>query len=924
MEQTGINCLENESSDCSSLLRGLTDEQKAVVSAPVRASLLVAASPGAGKTHTLLARLAYLLKSEQLSPQCFLFVTFSRSGIEEARGRLEEIAGLESWKQPGRIRFGSSFQTLHSIGRRLVESAEASTLLRVCKRRPYMRVLSQAQRQAILREAIERYRRRQRELLSQPPSCPCPIFNEQDLKGLEADEVGPEADRDTKSLTDRLVREISSQIAERKAQFIPPPAVALIEETAFQLPLVDFVYGIYEKWLQHLNCVDFDDMIVMAVKLLDAGTDWPRLFPHGLRLILVDEFQDTSASQLRLLRALVQRFGGSISAAGDDDQCIYEWRQARPQFMTEFARFFPHARLLFLRQSFRCPFNIARCANALIQHNERRLPKSIDPLPGFEHIRVRIVLGRCFADEIAYLRKELVCLHTAGKVPWRDIAILCRIAQPLETLRSALKESGIPYAGADQVKTIATDPHLDGGLRLPSNSLERAWRESLIQASPLISMLLLLVNEFDLHLLDNACRAYAPSMHALTKACIGEEGQQRGGLPVMQVVRYMVDHAAEFFEGFHGSHHFGGEKVARAAGQRMHDTTSQCLRPGFKRASATLSPEGRPKLSGSQWKACRALLSVYERLLVHAREQGSDIHLERMVEAALELVQNTGQHQGWSMTNAAARLLRHLAQHIDAEAKAQHSTQTGDSNHEAQAVSSMIAPMQAGIAVGQGLNTIPREDPSLTSQRLFDALARRRRPTAAPQRTAKEHVAGVELSAEVWYEPLHRLLLTLQDVWQDGTRALLHTRQRKPIDAVAVSTMHNAKGREWPFVFILRAVHGACPLSFPGVDLEEERRVFYVGLTRAREQCIILASQQPAADDTHMQQQQQQQQQQPSSFIDELSIAHCERVEWQPEPEPRRKRQRQKQRPLAQQTAESVPAQGAVRKSAGPSRKQPS
>ncbi|KAF6004495.1 hypothetical protein F1559_003193 [Cyanidiococcus yangmingshanensis] len=632
MMETDLRLLESEVKTHPMLLQGLTSEQQAVVLAPVDESLLVAASPGAGKTHTLLARLAYLVQRRQLVYQDFLFVTFSRAGVEEAKDRLERMPGLDALTKNGRETLGKSFQTLHGIGRRLVESAESATLMRICQRRPHMRVLSHTQRRAILREAIERYRRRQQASLTQPPSCPCPLFNEHDLRGLEGEEAGLATEHDPKSPHDRLVKEISVQIAERKATFIPPPALELDEETAFQWPLVDFVYALYEKWLQHLNCIDFDDMIVMAVKLLEADAHWPTLFPNGLNVILVDEFQDTSASQLRLLRALVQRYASSICAAGDDDQCIYEWRQARPQFMTEFSRFFPRAKLLFLRQSFRCPLNVAHCANALIQHNERRLAKSIDPLPEHEHIRVRIIVGRCFDDEIAYIQRELVHLHSSAGIPWRSMAILCRIAQPLEVVRSALKQAGIPYAGADQMRIVAREPQIDPRAPNPTGQRRaRVARSPQFRRALLSALLLLMVNEFDLHLLDNACRVYAPSMHALTKACIGQEGQRCHGAPIMHVVRNMVHHAAAFFEGFQDGAVLDSEQDGQSSGRLAISTVSERLVPGFKRASAVPTSEDRPKLSRGQWKACRALLSAYERLLVLAREQGSDIRLMRML-----------------------------------------------------------------------------------------------------------------------------------------------------------------------------------------------------------------------------------------------------------------------------------------------------
>jgi superfamily I DNA/RNA helicase len=870
-------CSEWNANNSMDFLKNLTKEQSVVVRARLERSLLIAASPGAGKTHTLLSRLAFLLLSGKLEPGEFVFFTFSRAGIEEARSRLEKHAAIEPLVRSARTTFQQAFQTLHSFGRRLVESTAAPVLERTCQRRTFMNVISQTQKRAILREAIERYRQRLQTNWDRLPSCTQPLFHQLELSALESDDAGAEMAKGAKSSDDRLVKEISVQIAERKARFISPPTLEQVDSAAFQWPLLDFVYALYECWLQHLNCIDFDDMIVMAVRILETQANPPHLFPRGLRLILIDEFQDTSASQLRLVRALAKRYACTVCAAGDDDQCIYEWRQARPQFMTEFTRFFPDAAVMFLRESIRCPVNIACCANALIQHNTRRLCKNIEPLPGYEQLRVRIILGRCVEDEVAYLGQELVRLHTENGVAWKDMAVLCRVAQPLETLRKLLRERDIPYAGAEQSKTVARNPQNEYGIRMPASNLDHAWRETLILASPLVSMITLLVNEYDLHSLDDACKAYAPSMHALTRTCVIDEARKRRNMPLMRVVQYMVENAQEFFEGVPDRNTMPINVSQNAKANFVQASVAPGrLAPGFKRVSEPAPDAYRPKLSQGQWKACRVLLAAYERLLVIARDLGPEIRLERMLEVALELLPASAPQHGWSITNDTRRLLRHLAHHVDEEARTRWEWASG-----AAALPSPSPSAGPDAAISNNYGTDEEQRCSLqpaadsSSKLLYGALARRRRCTPLARNESGIRSSASQHEKDSWRKPLRQLLLCLQDAWQEGTRAFAHARRKVPLDAVAVSTIHNAKGREWPFVFILRAVQGSCPLLYPEVDLEEERRVFYVGLTRARQQCTILASEPQTGK-------QQDPQQQPSIFLDELSAPHCERIQWRP------------------------------------------
>ena len=142
------------------------------------------------------------------------------------------------------------------------------------------------------------------------------------------------------------------------------------------LTLESALFHRYQEELKTLNAVDFDDLLILAVRLLDEFPEIRAKWTDRFEYIMVDEFQDTNAVQLDLVRQL----GGThrnVCVVGDDDQSIYGWRGAEISNILEFERHFPHPKIVKLEQNYRSTNAILGAANSIIRHNPRRRPKSL-------------------------------------------------------------------------------------------------------------------------------------------------------------------------------------------------------------------------------------------------------------------------------------------------------------------------------------------------------------------------------------------------------------------------------------------------------------------------------------------------------------------------------------------------------------------
>jgi DNA helicase II / ATP-dependent DNA helicase PcrA len=350
-----------------------------------RGPILILAGAGTGKTRVITMRITYLLH-EGVSPDAILAVTFTNKAANEMRERVGTMVERSKAKR-------LTICTFHAL----------------CVR--------------ILRQDIER--------LGYKPNFA--IYDEGDQLGL--------------------IRKIISRISAKNEKLDPQLARNLISraknqhwklaESATNNSLLAAVSERYQEGLKAANAVDFDDLLILTVRLLETSPDVTNKWQERFQYLMIDEFQDTNRLQLELVRYLGGRHR-NVCVVGDDDQSIYGWRGAEIANILEFEAHFPDPKIIKLEQNYRSSTAILGLANSIIRHNPRRRPKSLWSEKGVGQ-NVKIVAVPDDREEANYVVSELQKhqLEVAG--PWRRFAIIFRMNAQSRLFEEQLRRLQIPY-----------------------------------------------------------------------------------------------------------------------------------------------------------------------------------------------------------------------------------------------------------------------------------------------------------------------------------------------------------------------------------------------------------------------------------------------------------------------------------------------
>ena len=350
--------------------------------------LLVLAGAGSGKTRVITEKIAWLLNKQHLAPARIAAITFTNKAAREMRERVGRRVGAEAAG-------GLNVCTFHALGLKFLhvehERAELRRNFTVLDADDSAKVIKELAPAGIQSDVLWQIRN----LVSQAKAA-----------GLDSEQA---------QATARSPRE--QQAAE--------------------------IYAAYQKRLAAWNAVDFDDLIRLPLKVLEASDEACTEWRERLRYLLVDEYQDTNEAQYRLLSLLAgQR--GAFTCVGDDDQSIYAWRGARPENLDQLARDWPALKVIKLEQNYRCGARILRSANALIGHNPHLHQKKLwSELPEGPPIRVL----ECKDAEHEAERIAAIAGHLAHKhdVRWYEFAVLYRGNHQARALEKAMRLAGIPY-----------------------------------------------------------------------------------------------------------------------------------------------------------------------------------------------------------------------------------------------------------------------------------------------------------------------------------------------------------------------------------------------------------------------------------------------------------------------------------------------
>jgi DNA helicase-2/ATP-dependent DNA helicase PcrA len=371
------------------LLSGLNEPQRQAVTAP-DGPLLVLAGAGSGKTRVLTHRIAYLLATGRAEPNEILAITFTNKAASEMRERVERLVGRVSRRM--------WVMTFHS--------ACARILRRDAHRLGYGRAFT------IYDEA---------DSLRMLKRC---------LKQLEVD---------PKRFPPRAIR---NQISGAKNQLLDAAAYQQMQGSFFE-EVVAKAFELYEKRMLAANAMDFDDLLVKTVELLEKHEEVRTAYQRAFRHVLVDEYQDTNRAQYRLLQLLSEAHG-NLMVVGDDDQSIYGFRNADIRNILEFERDYPGTSVVKLEQNYRSTQNILSTANAVVANNRGRKEKRLwsDNEPG-EKIRV-VELSDEHA-EARYVAGEIERLREERDLGRDEIAVFYRVNAQSRVLEDTLVRYGVPY-----------------------------------------------------------------------------------------------------------------------------------------------------------------------------------------------------------------------------------------------------------------------------------------------------------------------------------------------------------------------------------------------------------------------------------------------------------------------------------------------
>ena len=382
--------------------------------------MLIGAGAGSGKTRVLTRRIAWLL-AHGFWASSILAITFTNKAAAEMRERLVTLVGPEA------------------------EHMWISTFHSAC-----VRILRRDGKEIGLKSGFSIYDTADSERL---------------VKLIAAD-----LNIDTKRYTPRMLLGkisdcknalVSSERPAEKSELRLHPGTARIPVSAGDVDeLVAVVYAEYQHRLALANAVDFDDLIMRTVELLQTCPQVSEYYRHRFRYIFVDEYQDTNHAQYVLVRELsgidsdeqpdpqargAGRVGPSwITVVGDSDQSIYAFRGADIRNIQDFEQDFPNAKTIMLEQNYRSTQTILDAANAVIAKNENRKPKKLwtalgqgDKIVGYAADNAQ--------QEAGWIANEIARIHTEEDVAYRDIAIMYRANAQSRSLEEAMINANLPY-----------------------------------------------------------------------------------------------------------------------------------------------------------------------------------------------------------------------------------------------------------------------------------------------------------------------------------------------------------------------------------------------------------------------------------------------------------------------------------------------
>ncbi len=713
------------------LLAHLNPEQRAAVEA-AEGPLLILAGAGSGKTRVITHRIAWLIQEKNVAPDAILAVTFTNKAAGEMAERVNQLLGHSSLAKP-------LISTFHSL----------------CVR--------------ILRRDIEVLKTGNQGL-----TRTFTIFDENDQQSLMK-QIMKRMGLDTKQLTPRTVQ---SRISWAKNHMVDPQDY-FFDSKDPNSERVAHIFKAYQDELRKNNAVDFDDLLLDAVRVLKASGEVRERYQRRYKYLLVDEYQDTNRPQYELMKLLAGEHQ-NVCAVGDEDQSIYSWRGADIRNILEFEKDFPNATIIRLEQNYRSTQIILEAAGAVVANNLKRKGKKLwterqgGSLIGYYEAPDGENEALFIADKIqTFLRQQENSSEAQNGGEGQHCAVLYRTNSQSRLVEEALRRHNISYT-------------MVGGFSF----YERA------EIKDLLAYLRLIRNPHDSMALQRVINTPTRGIGKTT-------------LETME--RLALETGVSTWDA-----------IAAAVANRLIPTRAAIALDTFRQlildAQAMMDPDFAGKLSADVAEAA-----------------ADDADADFAFGAATSEQEDAEAQFGGDENQIPLLDASHFAPAAHAPQKpflvmpaASRESETGaDENDDEKKVSAFRSPGDSA--------TLPELIRFLIDRTGYiKALETEGTPEAFSRIENLKELANAAHDAEERGETLGEFL--------DHAALASDSDQFDPNARVTLMTLHAAKGLEFPLVFLAGLEEGLFPhsrtLSNPD-ELEEERRLCYVGMTRAMNTLIL-------------------------------------------------------------------------------------
>ena len=740
-----------------SLIAKLNPEQRAAVEA-TEGPLLILAGAGSGKTRVITSRIAWLIQEKGVAPDSILAVTFTNKAAAEMAQRVEHLMGHSTVAKP-------LISTFHSL----------------CVR--------------ILRRDIEALK-----VNGQGLSRSFAIYDEDDQAAL-VKQIMRRMGLDIKQLTPRTVL---SRISWAKNHMVDPQEYYLGSRDP-NGERIAHIFQSYRAELRKNNAMDFDDLLLEAVRLLKVSEPTRERYQRRFRYVLVDEYQDTNRPQYELMKLL----GGehkNVCAVGDEDQSIYSWRGADIRNILEFEKDFPNARIVRLEQNYRSTQNILTAAGAVVANNVRRKGKKLwtdrqgGSLIGYYEAPDGENEALFIADRIQKFLRE------AGETgDEAHCAVLYRTNSQSRLVEEALRRYGVKYSmvGGFSFYERAEIKDLLSYLRLVRNPHDSMALNRVVNTPPRG------IGKTTLETLERLALETSSSTWDAMGAAINNRLITPRALMALDSFRQLILDAQAMMDP-----DFAGKLSADVA-----EADADLGDAGFAFGAAAPSDEENQKVAEALEAAAETDFNF----------GGNENQLPLLDPASFNPFAETPKRPFLKMPSTPRSQNRDPSAG-SGQAPGQRDVEAPDSATDEKPDTDEGAFRRPGDPA-----TLPELIRFIIDRTGYiKALETEGTPEAFSRIENLKELANAAHDAEVRGETLADFL--------DHAALASDADQYDPSARVTLMTLHSAKGLEFPLVFLAGLEEGLFPhsrtLNAPE-ELEEERRLCYVGMTRAMNTLIL-------------------------------------------------------------------------------------